>query len=144
MRVRLRIITRRKWAVVAGLLFAPAGALVLTSLQDPCYEASSLVLMSRQSLAASLTGTPDVLASRGAARHTPTQGRLALIPAVASRVGAAAGLPERTAQELLGAFGFVLTDSDSEEIYGYGHDNAYGWYDSPTTTVDRAARAPAP
>ena len=125
MRVRLRIITRRKWAVVAGLLFAPAGALVLTSLEDPRYEASALVLMNRQSLAASLTGTPDVLASRGAARYTRTQARVALIPAVASRVGMAA-------------------DSDAEEIYSYGHDNAYGWYDSPTTTVDRAARAPAP
>ncbi|MEK7863812.1 MAG: hypothetical protein AAB295_11185 [Chloroflexota bacterium] len=125
MRVHLCVGRRRKWAVVAGLLSAPAGALVLTSLQDPRYEASALVLMSRQSLAASLTGTPDVLASQDAVRYTQTQARLALIPAVASRVGTAA-------------------DSDAEETYGYGHDNAYGWYDSPTTTEDRAARAPAP
>jgi tyrosine-protein kinase len=98
------VLRRRRWALVLPLLIVPAVAVLFSLRQDPVYEADAKVLLSRQNLAASLTGTQDpnaFLGIEGADRVARTQAELARTPELARRVLRSVGVTTRSPQELL-------------------------------------------
>ena len=99
----LQVVRRRKWIILQAALLAPAVAVGLSLQQERLYEAQSEVLLSRQNLAASLTGTPDPSAYVQADRLAQTQADLARVPEVARRVLAELRLTDRTSHDLLDA-----------------------------------------
>lgn len=86
MRDYLHVLRRRKWIVLQAVVLVPAAALAVSLQQSKLYEASADVLISRQNLAAMLTGTPDPTASQQPDRLLQTQADLARVRAVAARV----------------------------------------------------------
>jgi polysaccharide biosynthesis transport protein len=99
----LRVLKRRKWIVLQALVLVPAAAVAFSVRQEAIYEASAEVLLSRQNLAATLTGTDDPNQSLQAERVAQTQADLARVPTVAARTLEAAGLTDRTPSDLLDA-----------------------------------------
>ena len=97
----LRVILRHKWVVLAALVLAPAAAVLLSLRQPPLYEASAEVLLSRQNLAATLTGTQDPTVYQQAERVAETQAQLARVPDVAQRTIDAVGVEGLTVREFL-------------------------------------------
>lgn len=97
----LRVARRRKWIILQAVVLVPAAAVLLSLGQVPLYEASAEVLLSRQNLATSLTGTPDPTASLQAERVAQTQAELAHVPTVAARTLTAAKVSGRTPEQLL-------------------------------------------
>lgn len=97
----LRVIRRRKWIVLQVLVMLPAAAILLSLWQKPLYEGTAEVLLSRQNLAASLTGATDPAVFQEPDRIAQTQAELASVPLVAGRVLRELDLDDRTAGELL-------------------------------------------
>jgi capsular exopolysaccharide synthesis family protein len=97
----LRILARHKWVIVLCALLVPAAAVLLTLRQTPLYEASAEVLLSRQNLLATLTGTQDPQAFQQAERVAETQAQLAQVPDVAARTLEAVEGSGLTVEELL-------------------------------------------
>jgi Mrp family chromosome partitioning ATPase/capsular polysaccharide biosynthesis protein len=91
---------RRKWIILQSLVLVPVAAVVFSLLQTKLYEATAEVLLSRQNLAAALTGTPDTTQSLQADREAETQANLARVPDVARRVTSAAAV-EMSAEDFL-------------------------------------------
>ena len=89
----LRVLRRRMWVIVPTLILIQLGVIFFTLRQSKLYEASAEVLLSRQSLAATLTNTQDPIASQDAQRVAQTQADLARVPRVAERVIKATGIP---------------------------------------------------
>jgi capsular exopolysaccharide synthesis family protein len=99
----LRILARHKWVIVLSAVLVPAAAVLLTLRQTPLYEASAEVLLSRQNLVATLTGTQDPQAFQQAERVAETQAQLAQVPDVAARTLEAVEGAELSVDELLEA-----------------------------------------
>lgn len=97
----LRVIRRRKWIVLQVLVLLPAAAMLFSLWQKPLYEGTAEVLLSRQNLAASLTGATDPSVFQEPDRIAQTQAQLASVPLVAERVLRELDLDDRTAGELL-------------------------------------------
>lgn len=98
----LRLLRRRKLAIIPVLLILPAAAYFLTAEQEEQYEAQAEVLLGRGNLANSLTGTPDPAFTIVDDDRIPrTQARIASTPEVAQRVLDAQNLRDRSADELL-------------------------------------------
>jgi polysaccharide biosynthesis transport protein len=87
----LTTIRRRKWILLQALVLVPLAAVLFSLSQETLYEAQAEVLVSRQNLASTLTGTTDPLASQQADRLLQTQASLARTPEVARRVVAQVG-----------------------------------------------------
>lgn len=79
------ILNRRRWWVVFALVAVPALALLFSSTRSELYEAQADVLLSRQNLAASLTGAVDPTIYLDETRFAETQAELASVPEVAER-----------------------------------------------------------
>jgi capsular exopolysaccharide synthesis family protein len=99
----LRILARHKWVIVLCVALVPTAAVLLTLRQTPLYEASAEVLLSRQNLVATLTGTQDPQAFQQAERVAETQAQLAQVPDVAARTLEAVEGAGLTVQGLLAA-----------------------------------------
>lgn len=101
----MRLLRRRKFVILAATILVPLVALVLSMLQEPVYEGSAEVLLSRKNVADSLTSTvQDPLAFLGdPERLGETQAELARVPEVAERTVKAAKLSGVTAGQLLGS-----------------------------------------
>lgn len=97
----LRALARHKLLLVVVALLVPVGALYFSLSQEPRFEASSEVLLSRQDIASALTSIPNPTADIQPELLTTTQQRLARVPEVARRTLAAAGFADRDADELL-------------------------------------------
>jgi succinoglycan biosynthesis transport protein ExoP len=97
----LGVLRRRKWPFLQAVALVPLAALVWSLQQSPLYQASSVVFLSRQNLAATLSGTQDPNAYQQADRFAQTQADLARTPDVASRALSAVGLTDRTPDDLL-------------------------------------------
>jgi len=95
------VLRRRKWIVLGAVVFVPLVAIPLSALQEPRFEASSLVLLNRQSLAATVTGSQDAALSEDPELLGRTQAQVARVPALAARVVRAAGIANRSASDLL-------------------------------------------
>jgi succinoglycan biosynthesis transport protein ExoP len=97
----LRVLLRHRVLVIVAAVAAPAAAVVISLQQTPRYEASAEVLLSRENLASMLTGTTDPTVYQQADRVAETQAQLARVPIVAQRTLDAAGVKDRTAEQLL-------------------------------------------
>lgn len=99
----LAIFRRRKWIFIQALVLVPAAAYLISTQQTPEYSASSEVLLSRQNVAAALSGIPNTEGSQNPERMAETQSQLARVPELASRVLRTAGLPDRSEADFLAA-----------------------------------------
>jgi uncharacterized protein involved in exopolysaccharide biosynthesis len=97
----LATLRRRKWIVLQALVLVPLAALLFSLSQEALYEAESEVLISRQNLAATLTGTTDPLATQQADRLLQTQAALARTSEVPRRVLEQVQQPGNDAQSFL-------------------------------------------
>ena len=97
----VRVVGRHKWLLFITALAVPLAAVVFALQQDKLYSASADVLLTRQNLAASLTGIADTEDRGDPDRLVQTQASLASVPTVAERVLNAVGTDDRTARELL-------------------------------------------
>ncbi|MDQ3859873.1 MAG: P-loop NTPase [Actinomycetota bacterium] len=98
----VQVLRRRRWLILAIVLFLTAEQVAFSLRQEPLYSASAEVLLSRQDLAASLIGVPGSGQS-GRAPETLalTQANVASVPTVAARALRRVGLHDRTPQQLL-------------------------------------------
>lgn len=87
----LHVVRRRWWLVAFMTALVAVAAVGFSLLQDERYRASAEVLLSRQNLASTLTGTPDPTTFQDPARFAETQADLARVPSVAERALRAAG-----------------------------------------------------
>jgi succinoglycan biosynthesis transport protein ExoP len=101
----VRILARHKWVIALSVVLVPTAAVLLTLRQTPLYEASAEVLLSRQNLVATLTGTEDPQAFQQAERVAETQAQLAQVPDVASRTLEAVAGADMTVDEFQSASG---------------------------------------
>jgi polysaccharide biosynthesis transport protein len=92
---------RRMWVVLLVLVLLPLLALVHSLRQETLYQAEAEVLVSRQNLAAALTGTADPLATQPPDRLLQTQASIARVPEVARRVLAESGAADQSPQVFL-------------------------------------------
>jgi succinoglycan biosynthesis transport protein ExoP len=91
---------RRAWIFVLAVVLLPVAGYYFTSKQPKVYEATSQVLLSRQNLAALISGIPDY--SFYDPSVAQTQAALATNPVVARETIRATGLRDLTPEELLG------------------------------------------
>jgi capsular exopolysaccharide synthesis family protein len=82
-------------------IVVPLAALIVSAQQDEVYEAEAHVLLNRQSLANTLSGTTDPTIFQDDERVVQTQAELASVPEIARRTVAAVPAAGLTAQELL-------------------------------------------
>ena len=99
----LAVARRRKWIILQAAVLVPLAAILYSLSRSPVYEASAEVLLTRQNLAAALTGTPDQTLSLQPERLAQTQAQLARVPTVIQRALRASGVRNRTASDLAGA-----------------------------------------
>jgi tyrosine-protein kinase len=98
----LRILRRRKWHIVATAALITLLTLALSLSESKVYRASANVLLSRQDIAAAVTGTPqDPALSEDPARYAETQASVARSSAVAQLAITGANVPGRTSGDLL-------------------------------------------
>jgi len=112
---RLLAILRRRWVIAVCVLIAvPTAAVVFSLAQEELFEGEATVLLTRQNLANSLTGTPDpTFQQTDFARILQTQAELAEQRPVALRVVLA--LPQaRLTPEALLRKTTVSPDSDAD------------------------------
>src|SRR5580765_1113256 len=96
----LSTLKRRKWWLIGLTILLPTLAVLLSLHQHKVYQAKAEVVVNRQNLAASLTGTADTTAFQDPTRFVETQARIASIPEVAARTLRALGL-SRSVDDLL-------------------------------------------
>src|SRR5690349_7704992 len=92
----LQVVRRRKWIILAAVVLVPFAAVIFSLHQPKKYEASAQVLLSRQNLAASLTGTQDQSVYVQAGRIAQTQADVARVPTNADVVLRRLGIRDRT------------------------------------------------
>lgn len=97
----LQVVRRRKLVILLTVALTTAVAVGLSVRQDKLYEGSSQVLLNRQNLANSLTGTQDPNLYQPAERLAETQAKLARVPTVAARTLDAVGAKGRTVADFL-------------------------------------------
>ena len=88
----LAVVRRRRWVILLAILLVPGSALFFSARQEQLYEAKAEVLIARQNLAASLTGTTDPTLYQQPDRIIQTQANIARVPQLAERVLREAGL----------------------------------------------------
>jgi capsular exopolysaccharide synthesis family protein len=97
LRERIAVLRRRKWIVLVLLLVAPATTLILSARQEPLYESSTQLILSRQSLGNALLGVSDAQVSGSDFdRLMQTQVQVAESPVVAAATARAIDLPGRS------------------------------------------------
>lgn len=112
----LQILQRRKWVVLTALLLVPVVSVLLALRQVPLYQTSADVLLRSQSLPSALSGIADPNSSAfyvDPIRATGTQIEVALLPAMAQRVGRALPKWHLTVGAVLGSISvFSVPNSD--------------------------------
>jgi polysaccharide biosynthesis transport protein len=97
----LSVLRRRKWVILLCVVVVTGVALAYSLIQNPVYEASSKVLLSRQNLASRLTGVPESSASTENEVFVNTQATVARVPAIAKGVIEKLGLTGLTPNQFL-------------------------------------------
>src|SRR5215207_9563286 len=98
----LSLLWRRKWIILQAVLVVPIVAVVIALRQDPVYQASSEVLLSRQDIGSQLLGLTNANLYTDPERFAETQAGLARVPDLAERVVKRAGVGD-SAGSLLGS-----------------------------------------
>ena len=81
----VRLLARRKWAILLPLVLLPLLTVLLALRQEPLYEASANVLLGGDNVATQLLGIEDARARVPDDRVAETEARLARVPAVVTR-----------------------------------------------------------
>jgi uncharacterized protein involved in exopolysaccharide biosynthesis len=68
-----QVVRRRIWVVLGVAIVIPLVAVFVSKLEDPVFEASANVLVSRENVAATLAGVPDTLVNSDPVRFMQTQ-----------------------------------------------------------------------
>ena len=97
----LRVLRRRWWLVAIPVILVPLAAVFFSTRETALYSSTAQVLLSRQNLAGTLTGTDDNSLPTDEKRYVETQAAIAEVPAVAGRALAAAGVEDRSVAEYL-------------------------------------------
>lgn len=100
---QLRILTRRKWIVLAFVVIVPVAALGYSLSQSKLYEASAQVLLKTDNLASTLVGIAAPTSQDTPDRQAQTQAGLARVPDVAKRVLSATHTKDMTISGFLNA-----------------------------------------
>jgi Mrp family chromosome partitioning ATPase/capsular polysaccharide biosynthesis protein len=116
------VVGRRKWVVLQAVLLVPVAAVFLSLQQHKVFESSAQVLLSRQNLSTSLTGTPDPTLFINPDRVTQTQADLARVAPIARRVVEAVHAPGLTATGLLSSSS--VTELSNADILVFTVKNA--------------------
>jgi capsular exopolysaccharide synthesis family protein len=107
------VLRRRAVIVLITLVTIPALAVVIADREDPLYEALAQVLVRREDIARTLTGTSDPQASQDPQRDLLTQATVAGTPGVLEAAATRSGLPTPQALSALGD-GVVEPDADTD------------------------------
>ncbi len=97
----LRVVRRRKWVIVMAVVLVPAAAVAFSLQQQRLYSASADVLLVQQNLGTQLNGLTDPTVYQQPDRKAQTQADIARSPEVARRALEAAGMDDRSAENLL-------------------------------------------
>ncbi len=97
----LNVVRRRKWIILQAIILVPLAAVVFSLQQQKKFESSAQVLLSRQNLANSLTGTQDPTQFVQADRLAQTQADVARVPTILSRVLHRLDIRDRSVGDLL-------------------------------------------
>lgn len=97
----LGILGRRKWIILIPLVLAPVLAVIVSSKQQPVYEASAEVYLKRADIAAAVSGVTDPTLQVDPIRFLRTQADVARDPILAQRAVARAGVRGVTPRGLL-------------------------------------------
>jgi tyrosine-protein kinase len=113
----LEILGKHKRLVLIAVLVVPIAAYVYSMLQTPAYESESEVLISRQNIAADLTGVQDPSGIQLSDRPLQTQADLARVPDVVRRTLIAAKRTDLSVEAFLASSSVVpRTNSDILEF----------------------------
>src|SRR6266516_2116201 len=82
----LNVVRRRKWIILQAIILVPLAAVAFSLQQQKKFESSAQVVLSRQNLANSLTGTQDSTQFVQADRLAQTQADVARVPTILPRV----------------------------------------------------------
>ena len=107
------VVRRRVWVIALVAIAIPLAVIGLSRLEDPVYEASAEVLVSRENLAATLVNVPDTLVGSDPVRFMQTQARLARTAEVVKKTLNAANPSFMSPGEFLGSSG-VRAETDSD------------------------------
>jgi tyrosine-protein kinase len=108
-----QVVRRRIWVVLGVAIVIPLIAVFVSKVEDPVFEASANVLVSRENVAATLAGVPDTLVNSDPVRFMQTQAGLARTTEVAQEALGVTNPSNITARELLGASS-VRAEPDSD------------------------------
>ena len=96
------LVRRHKWLMTLVVVIVVGASLLLSLTQQTMHESESEVLLSRQNLAAQLTGTPqDPTVNAQVERFSETQAQLARVPLVVKRVLGSEQTSDAAAQRFL-------------------------------------------
>jgi capsular exopolysaccharide synthesis family protein len=101
LRAYVNAFRRRKWWVLLAVVLTPAVAVAYSLKQPKRYEATAKVLLSRQNLASTLSGTASADVFQDPSRFAQTQVDIARVPTLAERVVRANSLTGTTAHSFL-------------------------------------------
>jgi non-specific protein-tyrosine kinase len=109
----LVVLRRRALVVFLTLVTIPALAVIIANREDPRYEALAQVLVRREDIARTLTGTSDPQANQDPQRDLLTQATVASTPGVLDTAATRSGVPKARALQSLGE-GSVVPDPDTD------------------------------
>jgi succinoglycan biosynthesis transport protein ExoP len=112
----LSLLWRRKWIILQAAIIVPVVAVVLALRQNPVYQASSQVLISRQDIGSELLGLQNANLYTDPVRFAETQAAIARAPQLAARVLKATKIDE-TSGALLGSSD--VTPSPSADLLNF-------------------------
>lgn len=119
------ILRKHKRIVIASMLVVPIVAYIYSIQQAPAYEASAEVLLSRQNIAASVTGIEDPTGGQLSDRPVLTQASLARVPEVVQRTLIAA---KRTDLSILGfLFSSSVVPKSNTDLLEFKVTNTEPW-----------------
>jgi succinoglycan biosynthesis transport protein ExoP len=130
----LRVLRRRKWVIIGTTVLVTALTLAFSLREAKVYQSTAQVLVNRQDLAASITGTQNPSLNEDPARYSATQAALARSQAVAKLAVKTARVPNRSSGSLLenssvtpnpNADLLVFTVSDANPVSATILANAY-------------------
>jgi polysaccharide biosynthesis transport protein len=130
------VLRRRKWIIIQALVVVPLGAILLSISQDARYSASAEVLLNRENLASTLTGTTDPLLFQDPNRLFATQASIARSSALFEDVATAIG-GARSPGQIAGSTS-VFPQGDSDILVFAAED---GESDVATRIANAYARA---
>jgi Mrp family chromosome partitioning ATPase/capsular polysaccharide biosynthesis protein len=98
----LRVLRRRKWVIIGSTVLVTVLTLMFSLREAKVYQSTAQVLLNRQDLSSTLTGTQNPSLTEDPARYSATQATLARSRTVASLAVARAGVPHVSPGTLLG------------------------------------------